>query len=174
MSPFPTARKLCLALLMVAVMQLPHSLGAMQPGARSSAVIVDAGPARWRRASDNMAAPSRLSAEAGEHGPAIHLAVRSLRGWDNFSRAFDGSPFPAGNSLTCFWVRSERAKDTLAVEWQERDGSRWIAAVPVDPTWQRIVLTPGDFAYWPDSPTGERRGAAGDRFRPSQAARLTL
>src|SRR5439155_26934842 len=64
--------------------------------------------------------------------------------------------------------------DALAVEWQERDGSRWIAAVPLDRAWQHVGLPPREFLYWPDSPTGERRGGAGDRFHPERAARLSL
>src|SRR5205823_5637989 len=74
--------------------------------------------ARWQRASDNMAAPSRLTVEQSPYGAALRLEVRALRGWDNFSRAFDAPPFRRGSSLTCFWGRSGRAADHLAVEWQ--------------------------------------------------------
>src|SRR5262249_45262501 len=130
--------------------------------------------ARWHRSSDRMEAPSRLSAEPGEHGPALRLDVRQMQGWDNWTRSLDRSPFAPGNTLTCFWARGDGASDTLAVEWQEQDGSRWIAAVPLGRTWQYVALTPREFLYWPDSPTGERRGGAGDRFHPERAARLSL
>src|SRR5205807_476168 len=58
--------------------------------------------------------------------------------------------------------------------WQEKDGSRWIAAVPLQRDWTHFAVAPREFLYWPDSPTGGRRGAEGDRFHPERAARLSL
>jgi hypothetical protein len=143
------------------------------PPRRPFVELGEAETARWRRTSDRMAAPSRLAVEAGDHGPSLRLDVRGLQGWDTFARSFDRSPFGAGETLTCFWARGGRPADHLAVEWQERDGSRWIASVPLGPGWQHYALPPREFLYWPDSST-EGRGSAGDRFHPGAAARLSL
>lgn len=130
--------------------------------------------ARWERLSNRPSAASRLVMERSEKGPAIKLEIRDLEGWDNFARSFQDSPFPTEHRLTCFWARSEREEDSLAVEWQEKDGSRWIATVAVSEAWQRYALKPSDFPAWRDGPAAERRGGPGDSFRPEEAARLIL
>jgi hypothetical protein len=130
--------------------------------------------ALWPRSSNNPRAASRLSVEPTDHGPALRLDVQDLRDWDNIGRSYASLPFLEGDTLTSFWARSERPADVLAVEWQEQDGSRWIAAVPLTRTWHHFVLRPVEFAYWPDNPMGPRRGGGGDRFHPERAARLIL
>ncbi|MCS6860585.1 MAG: beta-galactosidase [Abditibacteriales bacterium] len=129
---------------------------------------------RWQRASNNLSAPSKLSVEQTDKGKALRVDVRSLSGWDNFSRTFTTSPYAQGNTLTCFWAKGQRRSDVLSVEWQERDGSRWIATVPITSEWRYYVLTPQDFTYWQDNPAHGKRGGAGDRFQLQNAAKLSL
>ncbi len=74
--------------------------------------------------------------------------------------------------MLAFTVKGSDTTPQLAVEVQERDGSRWFATINITTQWQRICLDPSDFKYWRDSPTGNRRGGEGDRLHPSQAARI--
>lgn len=133
----------------------------------------DAEPiAEWRRESNSEAVSSITAAPDGG-GNCAHIAIRDLTGWDSFaSPELPVSP-PAEHLLTCFRVKGDGSTTQIAVEWRERDGSRWIAVAPVTTEWTDIALTPTDFAYWHDSPsTG--RGHSGDRFRPENAVSLVL
>jgi hypothetical protein len=136
--------------------------------------IAAADPTRWQRASNNLSAPSQLSVEQSDKGKALRVEVRNLSGWDNFAKTFTTSPYPQGHTLTCFWAKGQRRNDFLSVEWQEQDGSRWIATVPLTNEWKYYVLTPQDFAYWPDNPAHGKRGGAGDHFQPPNAAKLSI
>jgi len=97
-----------------------------------------------------------------------------LKGWAIFVREFSESPFPKGDTLTCFWAKGALQTKALMVEWREVDGSRWFAHVPLTTDWRLIVLAPSDFTYRRDSPTGDKRGFAGDRFNPERARALVL
>ncbi len=59
----------------------------------------------------------------------------------------------------------------LAIEWAEKDGSRWIAVVPLYPEWRQYVLVPEDFKFWISVPN---RGGRGDVFKPENAAGLAV
>ncbi len=96
-----------------------------------------------------------------------------MTGWDTFESTEMESPFPAGHVLTQFWAKGDGRTDRLAIEWREKDGSRWIATVPLAPAWKRYALLPTAFQYWQDS-ASQGRGGPGDRFNPARARRLTF
>lgn len=102
------------------------------------------------------------------HGRALRVHVSDLHSWDTLAKSFDQSPFLEDQTLTCFWARGDARTSHLVIEWRELDGSRWMAAVPLSRRWQRHVLRPEDFEYWPDNPS-QGRGGSGDHFRPAQA-----
>jgi len=104
-------------------------------------------------------------------GAALRVQAEALRGWDTIGRDFEASPFEAGQTLTCFWAKGGPRTTHLTLEWQERDGSRWMTAVRLTREWRRYVLSPGDFAYWPDG-AAVGRGGAGDSFHPERAWRF--
>jgi len=106
-------------------------------------------------------------------GKALHVRIPHLTGWDTVASPPLEQPFPAGHSLTCFWARGTKQTTQLALEWQERDGSRWIATVALEPRWKYFVLPPESFAYWHDNPS-QGRGGANDCFRPANAARFSV
>ncbi len=97
-----------------------------------------------------------------------------LKGWGVFSRRFVQSPFPPGHSLTIFWAKGTRDVRRLMVEWREEDGSRWYAHVPVSDDWRRVVLTPEEFQFRPDSPTRGKRGQPGDSLRLEKVRALVF
>ena len=119
-------------------------------------------------------APDRLMTRAlqpGVHGQALHVHIQDLSGWDGMARENLKNPFPQGSTLTVLEARAEEPTRALSLEWREKDGSRWIAVFPVTPQWQRVVLTPNDFIFWPSVPG---RGGAGDAFHPENASGFTI
>lgn len=138
-------------------------------------VIADFGPGQldsWKRANHPDEGPALYETVAEGPAPgmrAMHCRLGKLHGWDNLGPEFAQSPFPAGHTLTVFSAKGTEHTGSLAVEWVERDGSRWIATVPLSPEWRRYVLTPEDFKFWESNPD-----RAQDRFRPENAVRMDL
>ena len=85
------------------------------------------------------------------------------------------SPFASfgpQHDMLAFTAKGTDTTRQVAVEIQERDGSRWFATADIGPQWKRICLDPGNFTYWRDSPTGDRRGRPGDRLQPAEEPRI--
>ncbi len=74
--------------------------------------------------------------------------------------------FDAGQSATIVWTRGTPGQSML-FEWDETDGSRWIATVPLTAQWTKQILLPADFHYWPSVPA-----RASTAFEPEQASAL--
>lgn len=90
---------------------------------------------------------------AGLTTSALHVIVPRLTSWDMLqSPEFRSSPFVNFGANTVFWAKGGTGTRELMVEWDEKDGSRWIADVPLTTRWKRYVLAPGDFHPWPISP----------------------
>ena len=120
--------------------------------------------------------PADYQFVAGGHdgtGHALHCVIPKYESWNTFAAPPVAQPFGPGQTLTCFWAKGAPQTTRLAVEWVEKDKSRWIATVDVTPQWKYIVLTTADFAYWQDNPS-KGRGGAGDHFKPENAERLTI
>jgi hypothetical protein len=132
----------------------------------------------WARTSDKPSNPVTFEVAAdGANGGrrSMHAVIRDLTGWETFaSPALAQGAVPAGHAVTCFWAKGGPRTKALSIEWNERDGSRWIGTVPLTPQWKYYVLTPVSFAYWHDSPTGGNRGKPGDRFNPANATRIVF
>ena len=138
-------------------------------------VLFDFAPesiAEWQRA--HFPAEGTATYETIEDGPApgrrsLHAKIDDLRNWDNFGPTDVSKPFAEGDTLTIFAAKGGPDTRNLAIEWQEADGSRWIATVPLTTEWRRYVLTPEDFKYWESVPA-----RSGDRFRPENAKRMNI
>ncbi len=107
-----------------------------------------------------------------EDGPAPHALhgwIASLQGWDTYQSPTLEQPFPEGHTLTLFYAKGGPSTTQLSVEWDERDGSRWIATVPLTPAWQLYVLDPSDFVFWESVPA-----RAGSAFVPAEAASVCM
>ena len=135
-------------------------------------------PAGWTRSSnkpDNPVTFTCASEGAGGSQKSMHVTINDLTGWETFA----APPLPENavdptQNVLCFWAkRGERTK-RLAIECSERDGSRWIATVPLQREWTQHALVAADFAYWQDSPTGNRRGGPDDRLQFAATARITV
>lgn len=128
----------------------------------------------WQRASNAMESPATYEIVA--NGPAgsqraLHAVISNLTGWDSFGVRDLPKPFPNGHMLTVFSAKGSERTTQLAVEWSEKDGSRWFAVVPLYPEWRQYVLTPSDFHYWTST---EGRGGRGDSFKPENAQNLSF
>jgi hypothetical protein len=127
---------------------------------------------QWTRASSNPGSRVQYRLVPGPEGrTALQAHIADLNGWETFASPALGNPFPSGESVTCFWAKGGPGTDHLVVEWNERDGSRWIAAVGLSQEWRHYALRPEDFKFWRDSPAKDR-GSPGDAFNPRNAARI--
>ncbi len=125
----------------------------------------------WRRTAFKQEQSASIAVDATE-GEACWKVTCNLLGWDGWY-AETGDAFSEERRLLVFEGRGDSTTTDLAVECVEGDGSRWIATVPLSTAWRWHILTPADFAYWPDSPT-KNRGHPGDKLRPEHITRLSF
>ena len=128
----------------------------------------------WERGSNSMEQPT--SAETIADGPApgqraLHVTISNLTSYDTFASPDLEGPFPQGHTLTVFSAKGDERTTQLAVEWAEKDGSRWIATVALTPEWRQYVLTLDDFKYWISNPN---RGGQGDRLHPENVIQMSV
>lgn len=129
--------------------------------------IQTAQPQSWQQAADSPQTRVIVTKEASPHGTALVFSVENYQNWVNLTAPpFSVSPFTDGENLTMFWAKGAPGTNALVMEWVERDGSRWIAAVPLSPHWKRYVLLPSAFRFWEG---GNGRGKVGDAFHPQDA-----
>lgn len=83
---------------------------------------------------------------------ALKADMPEMANWDSACRLLDSSPYPEGHTVTVFSARGGPNTNRLAVELRERDGSRWIAVVPLAESWQQYRLIPEDFKFWESVP----------------------
>jgi len=130
----------------------------------------------WYRATNDPRSTGTLriiSDPSASAGRCLAIHTAELTGWDTwYSPAID-ELFAPGHSL--LYLRARGGPDTpqMTIEIRETDGSRWFAVVELTAAWQKHVLQPGDFKYWPDSPT-RNRGTSGDRMNPQNAAVISF
>ncbi len=141
---------------------------ALEPPARTL-FRFDGSVTDWRRASDHPDAPASyetLTVEANGHRDrALHAIVSNLQGWDTLaSPPTSETLFGTGETATVFSAKGGPRTRALALEWEEKDHSRWIATIPLTERWQRYSLPPSAFHNWQNSP---ERAAQG--FHPENA-----
>lgn len=126
---------------------------------------------QWQRTSDDARITTRHEIVPAGGGKALHVTIEKLTGWDTFLSPPLTNPFPAGHTLTCFRARGTPHTKQLALEWTERDGSRWIATVDLTPDWKNFALPPEAFKGWePPSTCRDKNNS----FRPQNAARFVV
>lgn len=125
----------------------------------------------WKRNTNTPDHPFAFDFAPGPNGKALHVRIEKMAGWDGLYSEALVSPFPDGHCLTCFYARGYGQTQSLSLEWQEKDGSRWIGVFPLTDQWKRYALTPHDFKFWESVP---HRGRAGDCFKPENAVRLQI
>ncbi|MEN6307008.1 MAG: hypothetical protein ABFD91_04560 [Anaerohalosphaeraceae bacterium] len=125
---------------------------------------------KWKRSTNDWSSLTTYSVidDANIVGAkALNVHITNRTGWDTYLSPPIEKPFPKGYELTIFWAKGDARTVELAVEWQEKNGARWIAAIPLTENWQPYILKPEDFHYW-----RSETPANPDRLTLSQASRI--
>lgn len=128
----------------------------------------------WERGAPDMKNPTTYETTADGPAPglrALHAVASNLQAWDGYSSPELKDPFAVGETLTVLSAKGGPRTSKLSIEWTEKDGSRWIAVIPLSTEWRQYALRPADFKYWKSNPA---RGENGDCFRPENAARMSV
>lgn len=126
----------------------------------------------WQPSSDDMERPKLYEVVVDAPAPgqrALRARTTGTDVWDTIGVVDMEQPFPEGHTLTVLSAKGDAHTTQMLVEWAEKDGSRWIATIPLDTKWRRYILRPEDFKYWTSTPT---RGGRGDVFKPENAERF--
>jgi hypothetical protein len=108
---------------------------------------------KWSRSCNESGHASRAEiTQDPERGSCLHSIIKSLNGWDTFCAPPLDTPIPEGHKYTCFWAKGGPNTDRLLFEWEEQDGSRWMATVTLTQQWKRYVLSESDFHFWESLP----------------------
>lgn len=111
----------------------------------------------WKRSAYRMDAATRYELLPAEDlGPgktAFSVTMPDMENWDSACRYFEASPFAEGHAMTVFSAKGGPRTNRLAVELHERDGSRWLASVPLTEQWQQFMLLPEEFEFWESVPS---------------------
>lgn len=128
--------------------------------------------ADWRRNTNDFSTlTTHAPVDVGEGlvDTGLHVTISCLNNWDTFTSPMLEQPFQEGHTLTVFFAKGGPQTTELSVEWEERDGSRWIATAPLTHEWRQLVLAPEDFHFWESVPA-----RAGTRFNPAEAVRCSI
>lgn len=131
-------------------------------------------PPDLKRNSNTLDAPTQWGCVP--NGPAegvgaLHVKIANLTSWETIGAPSLQSPFPEGHTLTVFSAKGGPGTTQLAVEWSEKNNSRWIATIPLTTEWRRYVLKPTDFKLWYDYVSDKPSRPA---LTPSEAARMSF
>ena len=129
-------------------------------------------PGQWRRNTNDPSTPASHEIAAADGAPferALRVTLGGLNNWDTLVSPELANPFPEGHTLTVFWAKGSQRTTALAVEWAEKDGSRWIATVSLAPEWRQYVLQPADFKFWESVPA-----RANTEFNPANVAHTSI
>ncbi len=126
---------------------------------------------KWTPAADDSTVPAKYEVVPADGGKALHVVIARYPGWETFASPPLTKPFAAGQTLTCFRAKGGANTKQLAIEWTERDGSRWIATVDLTPEWKDYALPPAAFKPWQPPPA---RAGKDDHLRVENAVRLVV
>lgn len=125
----------------------------------------------WKRSSDRADTRTQKAIVTQDGSKALHVSVDSLVSWDILAGPPLADAFPDGRTLTCFRARGSKDTRAMSIEWDEEDGSRWIATIDLSPAWKSYCLTPELFHAW--EPHGGR-GGPGDHLDVRHVKRMTV
>lgn len=127
----------------------------------------------WSLGSDEFGSKPVLTLVKGrKSGYALQFAVARMHRWSTAVINVKGK-LPKDWEITRFFAKGDANTKKIAIEWHEKDGSRWKANVPITTEWKEYVLRLSDFSYWPDNPS-VGRGGVGDRLRPENVVALLI
>ncbi|MCS6830134.1 MAG: hypothetical protein NZ749_05755, partial [bacterium] len=95
-------------------------------------------PEQWRRSTYGELDTSWSLVDT-PYGKGYRLWVSKLVGWCTYDLRVE-QPFRNGETLMRFWAKGDKNTRALSIEWRERDGSRWVATVPLSEEWKQYAL----------------------------------
>ncbi|NUN98461.1 MAG: hypothetical protein HUU16_20065 [Candidatus Omnitrophica bacterium] len=123
----------------------------------------------WNRTSNNPSHPSVSEVVVDPtRGHCLHRIIKDHDGWDTLYSPNLETPVAEDHRFTCFWAKGGPNTTRLLFEWEEQDGSRWMATVPLTAEWKRHVLPQKEFAFWESVPS-----RAGTELSLSRAKRFS-
>ncbi len=108
----------------------------------------------------------------GRRRTALHAVIRNDGGFDPFGPAAPRSGlFHRGDSVTVICARAgDGHTRALSVLWEERDGSKWSATVPLTENWRRYRIPAASFrSFFTNTAAQSRRG-----FQPAETTRFLI
>lgn len=131
----------------------------------------------WRRSSNDLAGKAIVSVgPGGANAPsaALHVRIGNLTGWETYrSPAWRVGPGTQDTLLT-FAAKGGPATTALVIEVGERDGSRWMATVPLSTGWRRYAVGQSSFTLWDPDHKSKRGGLDDSGLSLSRAASVTV
>ncbi len=128
----------------------------------------------WSRNCNDRRVPAswKVESEGPDGQPCFKFWTKNVTGWDGYRSPDTRAVFGKQHDLLTLMAKGDAHTPQLAVEIQEKDGSRWFATVDIETRWQRIALSTRQFQYWPDGSPRHGRGGKGDHLRPENAVRV--
>ncbi len=117
---------------------------------------------------------SKLLLSDAPFGKCAELDIKNIGEWqwDTFAASLP-TPFPENDNLFCFQAKGGPLSPQLAVEIDEKDGSRWDATVDITVNWRRYALQESDFHFLSDA-SPKNRGGEKDHLHLQNAARVSF
>jgi hypothetical protein len=126
---------------------------------------------KWQRNADTESTKTQAEAVTDGQQKVLHAVVENLAGWYVLLSPPLSDPFTGGRTLTCFRARGSKDTTEMSIEWDETDGSRWIATIDLTPDWKLYCLPPEAFHFWESTPG---RGGGRDGLDVRHAARISV
>ncbi|MBP5273885.1 MAG: hypothetical protein ILO36_02995, partial [Abditibacteriota bacterium] len=124
----------------------------------------------WKRSFSEKEKNAAVSVSEYRGRKCLDVALENLSNYDTLSLRAD-RPFSRGENVLEIVASGTEETNQLVVEIGERDGSRWMAVVPLSEEWQRHYVHLRQFGRWSG---GENRGFPGDMPRLSEAAYISV
>ncbi|MBR4748557.1 MAG: hypothetical protein IK083_03160 [Abditibacteriota bacterium] len=124
----------------------------------------------WSRGHSELEGEARHAISEYRGRRCMDVTLAGLHNYDTYAKAFD-RPFTHGENVLEIVACGAGGTDQLVIECDERDGSRWMAAVSLSEDWQRLYLQPSLFRRWSG---GENRGFPGDALRLSEISSVSV
>jgi hypothetical protein len=129
----------------------------------------------WQRTTSHPGVEGKLDVARRDSQEEVwaEFFTSDLPGWDTYRITLPTSAFPEKDGVVCFEASGDKNTPSMSLEIQERDGSRWIAVIPLGERRQRYALALDEFRFWQDSES-RGRGGRDDRLNLSNAESLTI
>lgn len=145
---------------------------------RSETIVLDLSKVTtkdWQHGTSNPEVESNFTIErpAGDGEPFAEFSVNELPGWNTYGIKLPPNAFPEKNCLVCCRASGDGNTPNMALEIQEKDGSRWFAVVPLQQETRSYALSVDEFKFWQHG-SPPNRGGPKDRLNLQSAENIIV